>query len=85
MTRENKVRDWDFFLARVMLRSAIKKLQSFTTCACCVTRFSLSYAKYGAAGMTYYGSVVQLGFRCPFPRQDVHFVIQADSQAKLNV
>ena len=70
ITRENRERDWDFSLARVILRSAIKTnrpkpilrkkvtdLLSFTTCMRVLRYpFSLSYAKYGAAGMTYYGS-----------------------------
>ena len=66
ITRENRERDWDFSLARVILRSATAKtdfekksdwLLSFTTCMRVLRYpFSLSYAKYGAAGMTYYGS-----------------------------
>ena len=66
ITRENRERDWDFSLARVILRSAIKTdslrkkvtdLLSSTTCMRVLRYpFSLSYAKYGAAGMTYYGS-----------------------------
>ena len=99
ITRENWEieRDWDFSRTRVILRSAIKTATgqnrfwekkwlicclSQLACACCVTLFPFHMPNMV---LPEWRTVVQLVFRCSFPRPDVHFVIQADSQAKLNV